>query len=105
MMNEDLSEIVWLTIIAGRKQKDSLLIALTQAGGRLINTMYGRGSADAGYFKEMFGFVTEEHKVVITSLMRNEKAVALLELLVEKFSFDKPNTGIAFTSSVETVSF
>ena len=33
--------IVFLTLIAGRKQKEALLDALFEAGGRLINVVYG----------------------------------------------------------------
>ena len=53
----------------------------------------------------MFGLVPEENKVVITCLLPSEKSDALLDMLVEKFNFDKPNTGIAFTIPVEKLSY
>lgn len=103
-MNNCLNGIVFLMLIAGRKQKDALLDALTEAGGKLIKTVYGRGSVKSSYLKDMLGLVPEENKVVITCLLSGEKADAALEMLVKKFNFDKPNTGIAFTIPVEKLS-
>ena len=103
MMNH-LGGVVFLTVIAGRKQKSALLDALAEMGGRLVNIVYGRGTVDASYLKCILGMVPEEEKAVITCLLPGEKTDAVMEMLVKKFRFDKPNTGIAFTIAVEKLS-
>lgn len=103
-MNNCLGSLVLLTLIAGRKQKSALLDALTETGGRLIKLIYGRGSTNAGYFMDALGLVPEVEKVVIICLLPREKSDAVLEMLIKKFKFDKPNTGIAFTIPVESLS-
>ncbi|SHI07854.1 nitrogen regulatory protein P-II family [Sporobacter termitidis DSM 10068] len=105
MTNDVPCCIELLTIIAGRKSKNALLDALTEAGGRLINLVYGKGSVKSSYLRDMFGLVPEENKVVITCLLPEEKSDAILDMLVRKFNFDKPNTGIAFTTPVERLSY
>lgn len=105
MQSEERETLVFLTVIAGRKQKDALLSALAAAGMQLVHTKYGLGTVKAGYLQSTLGLVPEEKKVLITSLSTRQKANAALGMLVEKFHFDKPNTGIAFTVPVEKLSF
>lgn len=105
MKNEATNQLVFLTLITGRKQKDALLNMLTESGGCLISTLYGKGSVKANYIKNVLGLIPEENKVVITCLLNDAKADAILEVLVKKFKFDKPNTGIAFTVPVNQLSF
>ncbi len=93
-----------LTLIAGRKHKDALLDALSGSGGRLLRIVYGKGSTKINYIKNMLGFVPEENKVLITCLLPSDKTDAVLNMLIEKFHFDRPNTGIAFTVPVERLS-
>lgn len=105
-MSDDVSCCIkFLTLIAGRKHKDVLLDELFKAGGRLINIVYGRGSVKSSYIKDVLGLVPEENKVVITCLLPGEKSDAVLNMLVSKFNFNKPNTGIAFIIPVEKLSF
>ena len=96
--------IVFLTLIAGRKQKEALVHALSEAGGRLINVVYGKGSVKAGYLKDMLGLIPEENKIVVTCLLAGDKTEGVFDMLVTKFHFDKPNTGIAFTIRVDKLS-
>ena len=49
----------------------------------------------------LFGFIAEEHKVIMNGLLLKEKSDEVLKMLVEKFHFDRPNTGIAFTTPAE----
>ncbi len=105
MTNDVPCCIEFLTLIAGRKQKEALLDALSEAGGRLINIVYGKGAAKLSYLRDMLGLVPEENKVVITCLLPGEKSDAMLDMLVRKFNFDKPNTGIAFIIPVEKLSY
>jgi hypothetical protein len=106
MSSDGNSPIVFLTLIAGRKRKDSLLTLLSDMGARVTNTIYGKSSVRANSsLMEVFGFVPEENKIIITCLLPREKANMVLKMLVKKFHFDKPNTGIAFTVAVECLSF
>lgn len=105
MKNDDAEEILFLVLIAGRKQKDPLLTMLLQSGARVVNTLYGRGSVKAGCLKNALGLVPEENKVVITCVSTNEKADVILKLLIDQFGFHKPNTGIAFTIPIDRLSF
>ena len=104
-MSEEQSSIVWLVIIAGRNQKDDLLVKLSEMGGHLINTLYGKGSVRASFLEDMFGLVPEENKVVITSLVRTEKSREVIDTLIADFDFNAPNTGIAFTMPIDKVNF
>lgn len=98
MIHDDVpSCLEFLTIIAGRKLKASLIESLSAEGGRLITVMYGKGSVKTDYLRDMFGLVPEENKVVITCLLPCKKVDTAMDMLVSKFHFDKPNTGIAFT--------
>ncbi len=104
MTNNNLKSIVFLMLVAGRKQKEELLEALTQAGGRMVNAVYGRGSVQTNYLMDILGLIPEEHKVVITCMLPSEKSDDVLEMLINKFNFDKPNTGIAFTVPIDKIS-
>jgi len=95
----------FMTIIAGRKLRDTLTNSLSEQGGRLITIMYGEGSVKSDFLHDMLGLVPEENKVVITCLLPCNKVDTVLDMLVNKFHFDKPNTGIAFTIPIENISF
>lgn len=101
MIYEDSPCLVFLTVIAGRKLKEELIESLSEEGGRLITVMYGKGAVSSDYLSDMFGLVAEENKVVITCLLSCKKTDAMWNMLVTKFHFDKPNTGIAFTIPVQ----
>ncbi len=103
-MHEELCSIEFLTVIAGRKLRAALLDALAEAGALLTHTTYGKSSVHSGYLQELLGLVPEEHKVLITCLMSGPKAGKALDMLEDKFHFNKPNTGIAFTIPIEKLS-
>ncbi len=94
----------FLTLIAGRKHKDEILKLLLDSGCHLIDVVYAKGSVQTGYFKDMLGLVPEEKKVMITCLIKGNLSGRLLEQLITKFEFDKPNTGIAFVVPVDKLS-
>jgi hypothetical protein len=105
MKNGEKRRIMFLTVIAGRKQQDTILEFLAESGSQLTEVMYGKGTVKPGYLKNILGLVTEENKVVITCVLNEQKANHILQSLVEKFQFNKPNTGIAFTIPIEKLSF
>ncbi|WP_097015849.1 hypothetical protein [Anaerocolumna aminovalerica] len=96
--------IDFLTLIAGRKYKDEILKLLLNSECHLIDVVYAKGSIQTGYFKDMLGLVPEEKKVLITCLIADNLSAKLLEQLVTKFNFDKPNTGVAFVVPVDKLS-
>ncbi|MFT3985330.1 MAG: hypothetical protein QM697_15600 [Lachnospiraceae bacterium] len=101
MIHEDSPCLVFLTIIAGRKLKNALTEALAEEGGKLITVMYGKGAVSSDYLSDMFGLVAEENKVVITCVIACKKTDVVLDMLIHRFHFDKPNTGIAFTIPIQ----
>jgi hypothetical protein len=100
-----VNEIVLLTVVIDRTQKDRLIALLLEAGGQLINAIYGKGLAQAGYLKEALGLVPENSRVVVVCLLPSEEAAPMLDTLREKFGLDQPNAGTAFTMPVERLSF
>ena len=106
MMNKPTDiDLVCMTIIAGRKVKDSLLDALIIGEAKLINVEYGYGSAHVNSFSEVCGIKPESKKVVLLCLMRRDSSEKMLEVLDKDFKFNEPNTGIAYTIALEELSF
>lgn len=97
-------DIVYLIIIVGRKKAKPLLASVTEYGGRGMHTLYGKGSVNASYLQQALGLVPEDNKMVITCLLPKEKSDAMLKMLINKYDFNKPNTGIAFTIPIEVLS-
>ena len=104
-METEKNGMSFLTIIVSRKQKDAILTELHAVGLHLINTSYGIGTVNAHYLMKTFGIAPEKNKVVITSVSTDDKTDIFLKMLTEKFDFGKPNTGIAFTTPVDRVSY
>ena len=100
-----VNEIVLLTVAIDRARKDELIALLLESGGQLINTIYGKGLATAGYLQEARGLVPENSRVVVVCLLPNQEAGPMLEKLKERFGLDQPKAGTAFTIPVERLSF
>ncbi len=103
MMDSDYT-IDYITVIAARKYKDDVLKLLLNSGCHLIDVVYAKGSVQTGYFKDMLGLVADEKKILITCLLASNLTPQLMEQLVIKLNFDKPNTGIAFVVPVDKLS-
>jgi len=101
MKNENPIKLMYMVVIAGRDQKDHILTAMSEKGCHVINVVYGKGSAKAGFLADALGLVPEENKILITCLILNTKAEPIFEMLEADFKFDKSNTGIAYTIPVE----
>lgn len=105
-MNHEMKDcLVFLVVIMGRNQKKALLSALREAGMHLINIVYGSGTVKANYLQSTFGLIPEEKKVVVTCIATCDQADGVLNMLVEKFHFSQPNTGIAYTTPVDKISY
>jgi nitrogen regulatory protein PII len=105
MAIEEHDNLVFLTVIAARKQKDAILEAMLEAGIRLINTSYAKGTVDARKLMKSFGLVPEINKVMITCVSTSHRVDGFLGELHTRFDFGKPNTGIAYTIPVERLCF
>lgn len=99
------SSLQYYVIIASQKKKDKFLRLLNDYGARGVETVYGRGSMSPSAIAAAFGFEAEEGRVLISCLMKTEKAKELTEVLYKDYNFSKPNTGIAFGISVEGLAF
>ena len=105
MHSDHKDNIVFLALIAGRKQQRALLAALSETGIHLLNATYGKGTVKASYLQNTLGLLPEENKVVITCVLTRDKSNVILEMLTDRFHFDSPNTGIAFTMPIDSLSF
>lgn len=95
----------YFVIIAEQKKKDKFLSLLNNYDARGIEIVYGHGSMSPSAIVAAFGFDSEQGKVIITCLLKNDNAKEILNLLYYDYNFKKPNTGIAFSVSVEGLSF
>lgn len=102
MSNEKNNGLQYFVIIAEQKKKDKLLSLLGEHEAYFVETVYAHGSvAKKSAFASAFGFEIEQHKVLITCLLKNDDAKEVLKLLYNDYNFNKPNTGIAYSISVE----
>lgn len=95
----------YFVIIAEQKKKDKFLSLLNNYDAQCIEIVYGHGSMSPSAIAAAFGFDSEQGKVLIACLLKNDNAKELLDLLYYDYNFKKPNTGIAFSVSVEGLSF
>lgn len=103
-MSELAYGVEFLTLIVDRKKKEQILELLLHSGCHLVDVVYAKGSLGIGYFNDMLGLVPEEKKIMITCLIASNLSNPLLNQLVTKFNFDKPNTGIAFVVPIDKLS-
>ena len=94
----------YFVIIAEQKKKNKLLSLLADKGARAVEIVYGKGSMSPSAIAAAFGFEAEQGKVMISCLVKNETARELIDVLYKDHKFNKPNTGIAFSVSVEGLS-
>ena len=105
MSDAQTTRLQYFVIIADQKKKNKFLSLLDDYGARSIQTVYGHGSMSPSAIAAAFGFEAEQGKVMITCLLKNDSARALIDVLYRDYKFDKPNTGIAFGISVEGLAF
>lgn len=105
MHNAQATGLQYFVIIAEQKKKNKFLSLLSDYGARGIETVYGRGSMSPSAIAAAFGFEAEQGKVLISCLIKSDKATELLSVLYNDYNFKKPNTGIAFGIPVEGLAF
>ena len=104
MIDGQLNQLKYLVIIAEKNNKEEFLSLLKEYGARSIETTYCHGSAPNS-ITAAFGFASEQNKVQISCLTKHHSAEKLIDILYNKYNFNKPNTGIAFTIPIEGLSF
>lgn len=97
----NINPIVMLIVICNRKIRQNIIDALSEERAVLFNVVYGHGSAKHENALKVFGLSHEYEKAVIFSFITKENSGKALKMLEEKFAFDKPNTGFAFTVPIE----
>lgn len=105
MRDIHVNGLQYFVIIVEQKKKKKFLALLDEYEARGIETVYGHGSMSPSAVAAAFGFESEQGKVMISCLLKNEKAKKLIDVLYKEYNFDKPNTGIAFSVAVEGMAF
>ena len=105
MSDIQVNGLQYFVIIAEQKKKSKLLSLLADKGARAIDVVYGKGSMSPSAIAAAFGFDAEQGKVIISCLVKNDTAKELMQELYDDYKFNRPNTGIAFSISVEGFSF
>ena len=95
----------YFVIIADKKNKNKFLALLGDHGARAVETVYGQGSMSPSAIAAAFGFEASQGKVMISCLLKCDEAKRLIDILYNDYKFNKPNTGIAFSISVEGLAF
>ena len=105
MSDTHIQSLQYFMIIANKKNKDKFLTLLNNYGAKGIETVYGHGSVSPSVLAAAFGLDAEQGKVLISCLLKTEKAKELIDVLHKDYHFNKPNTGIAFSIAVEGLAF
>lgn len=93
---EDYKLIV--TIV--NKGKGEKVVEVTHCAGAEGGTVLaGRGTA----VKLLLGISIEPEKEIVFTLIKKDKAQAVLDAIVEKMALQEPNRGIAFMFSLDQV--
>lgn len=95
----------YFVIIAEQKKKQKFLSLLNEYDAYAIDVVYGHGSMSPSAIAAAFGLEAEQGKVLISCLIMTAKAKELMNILYHDYNFKKPNTGIAFSISVEGLAF
>ena len=105
MNSVHLNSLQHFVIIAEQKKKKKFISLLGNYDAHCIEVIYGHGSMTPNAIAAAFGFEAEQGKVVISCLMKYDKAKKLIEILYNDYKFNKPNTGIAYSIPVEGLAF
>lgn len=105
MENKTLNKLQYFVIIGKPKLKEKLYSLLKENNAHLLDTIYGHGSVSSNILAQAFGLDSEQKRVIISCLVPSENLSNLIQILHEKYQFNKPNTGIAFSVPVEGIMF
>ncbi len=102
---ENKNKLQYFVLICNSKQKDKFYTLLQENGAKNINTVSAHGSVSKSVLLSAFGLESTQKKLMICTLLPYEKASELISVLYSEYEFSKPNTGIAYTVSVEGLLF
>ena len=105
MCDVTVNGLQYFVIIAEQSKKKIFLTLLDEYDARGIETTYAHGSMSPSAVAAAFGFESEQKKVMLSGLLKNENARQLLVVLYRDYKFNLPNTGIAFSIPVEGLAF
>ena len=105
MNDVQTTSLQYFVVIAEQKKKEKFLSLLAEYGARVLETVYGHGSVSPSVIAAAFGLEAEQGKVLISCLLKTEKAKELIDVLYNNYNFSKPNTGIAFAVPIEGLAF
>lgn len=98
-------ERVLLIIITERPLKHKVAIAMENVGAVMFNSTYGKGSIKKNQLLRTLGLTVEQKKVLLTCFIERKNVKDAFEVLNKEFKFKEPNTGIAFTLPLESISY
>ena len=105
MHDVEVNGLQYFVLIAEQKKRKTFLELLDGYGARSIDIVYAHGSMSPSALVAAFGLEAEQGKVMITCLIKNERARELVAVLRDEYNFSQPNTGIAFGIPVEGIAF
>ena len=105
MSDVNVNGLQYFVIIAEQTKKKKFLALLDEFDARGIEIIYAHGSMSPSAIAAVFGFESEQKKVMLSCLLKDEKAKKLINVLYTDYQFNKPNTGIAFSVPVEGMAF
>ena len=105
MRDIQVNGLQYFVIIAEQNKKKKFLTLLDEFEARGIEIVYAHGSMSPSAVVAAFGFESEQKKVMLSCLLKRERARQLLDTLYKDYKFDMPNTGIAFSIPVEGLAF
>lgn len=99
------NNLQYFVIIAPQKKKKRFLSLLCDYGAHGTEVVYGRGSVGPSALAAAFGLEANGNRVMISCILKTDRAKELIEVLYREYQFSKPNTGIAFGISIEGLAF
>ncbi len=105
MTSNNNKNLQYFVVIVIKDLKDEILSVLSDYNAHLIEIIYVHGTIRTNPLVNAFGLDCNECKVMISGLLKYENAKELIRLLYENYKFDKHNTGIAYSISVDSLSF
>ena len=98
-MNEDIK---LLFIIVDRKLTDKVLADLKENDAEFFQILYGKGTARSEILNLLGDNETE--RSIILCFVKEKHVSYVFDMLNTKYKFNKPGKGIAFTTSLKSIS-
>jgi hypothetical protein len=99
------NKLQYFVLITNKNKKNKFLSLLLDNGAYEVETVYAHGSINSNAISTAFGLTEIENKVIITCLLKYNNSKKLIDILYSEYKFNKPNTGIAYSISVEGLAF